>query len=55
MDSNDERVAEAENARQKFVKESKLKFADEDFLGEEGEEEEVKSRTNSESSFCSDD
>ena len=47
------RVVEAENARQKFVKESEIKFADEDFLGEE-EEEEDESETNSESSFYSD-
>ena len=49
VDSNDGRVVEAENARQKFVKESEIKFADEDFWGEEKEEED-ESKTNSESS-----
>ena len=54
MDSNDGRLAEAENARQKFVKESEIKFAEQDFLGE-GEEDEDERETNSESSFYSDD
>ena len=43
---------EAENARQKFVKESEIKFADQDFLGEDDEDER---ETNSKSSFYSDD
>ena len=52
MDSNDERVVEAETARRKFVRESEEMFSDQNFLGLEEEEE---SETNVESSFDSDD
>ena len=48
MDSSDWRVLEAETARQKFVKESQIKFADQDFLEGEGEED---SQSNDESSL----